>query len=324
MNQSVDVSDSVERGLLARIGLAFLGFLVPGLGLAMAGKIRLGLIFASVSFGGLILLFAYYSFGPEISFNALVVILLLGGTIFLVCQIGSSVLTFFASRYVAANRTVWSRWFMAPVYLIAAFGLNELVVVNMQSQYRAFYMPSVSMSPTLHANDRIFAKMADFQPIERGDVVLLRANGVEYVKRIVGLPGDTVGMTNGRLMLNGEIVPAATVKDSGTVDFCDYPANSSATNRTMIFYERLPGNGPSYPVVDCDQSVGDEFADIRVPTGYYFLMGDNRDRSADSRMAPPLGLGMVNRPNIVGKPLFIHWSDSREKIGRRLNTEIPQ
>ncbi|SIO14804.1 signal peptidase I [Parasphingorhabdus marina DSM 22363] len=324
MSQSDDVSDSIERGLLARTGLAFLGFLVPGLGLAMAGKIRLGLIFASVYFGSLMLLFAYYSLGPEMSFGALVVILLLGLMIFLFCQIASSVLTFFVSRYISASRTVWSRWFMAPVYVIVVFGLNDIVVAKMQSEYRALYTAGISMSPTLQMNDRFFVKMSDYQPVERGDVVVLRANGVEYVKRIVGLPGDTVGMANGKLILNGETVSTVTVKDAGSAEYCDYPVGAPRSGQAVIYSESLPDNGPSYPVVNCDHSVGDEFAEVQVPNGHYFMMGDNRDRSADSRMAPPLGLGMVRRTDIVGKPLFIHWSDNGEKRGKKLNGDLPR
>ena len=158
----------------------------------------------------------------------------------------------------------------------------------------------------------------------RGDVVVFRPPGAEFdfIKRVIGLPGDTVGVRGGTVILNGrplsrelrglfpvpvtpnsrcKVVPPATPMIRQTEDgqACMYPA----------MRETLPG-GKSYLVLDqVDIPRADEFQPVRVPEGHIFLMGDNRDDSLDSRFDPAEGgIGMVPVENVVGRAMIIFWS----------------
>jgi signal peptidase I len=159
---------------------------------------------------------------------------------------------------------------------------------------------------------------------QRGDVVIVTPPGgnQDYIKRVIGLPGDTVEVRDGRLILNGTPVqaepraPAMIPVDSNSPcgtghffydrivrteqgDFCRLP----------IVRETLPG-GVSYDTVDDGPSQGDDFAPVRIPAGRVFLMGDNRDHSADSRFSlVEQGLGgPVPWENIGGRAEFITFS----------------
>jgi signal peptidase I len=159
---------------------------------------------------------------------------------------------------------------------------------------------------------------------ERGDVVIVTPPGgnQDYIKRVIGLPGDTVELRDGRLILNGEPIPSQVrppvmipvdlnapcsvnnffydrVVITREGDFCKLP----------IVHETLP-NGVSYDTIDDGPSQGDSFGPIRIPADHVFLMGDNRDHSADSRFGlEEQGLGgPVPVENIGGRAEFITFS----------------
>ncbi len=167
---------------------------------------------------------------------------------------------------------------------------------------------------------RLFGKLP-----ERGDVVIVTPPGQneDYIKRVIGLPGDTVAVRGGRLLLNGGRVPAV-VRPSAMVpvdanapcgiEFSGHLVSTSDGNaycRLPIVRETLPG-GVTYDTIELGGSPGDDFGPVRVPAGHLFLMGDNRDRSADSRFAlgaPDNGLGgPVPVENIGGRAEFITFS----------------
>lgn len=138
-----------------------------------------------------------------------------------------------------------------------------------------FYIPSGSMEPTLRIGDRIIVSKISylFKEPQRGDVVVFRYPldpSRDFVKRLVGLPGETVSLRNGRLYINGQLVPE------------DY------LPRDMKFAD---------------------FGPVRVPTGYYFVLGDNRNNSDDSRVWGPLP-----RQNIIGKAVLVYWPPQRVRI----------
>jgi signal peptidase I len=145
----------------------------------------------------------------------------------------------------------------------------------------------------------------------------------DYIKRVIGLPGDTIEVRGGRLILNGRPVrsvvrpPAMIPVDANApCSPFQFPGALVATPqgefcRLPIVRETLP-NGVTFDTIDLGRSPGDDFAAIRVPAGHLFLMGDNRDRSADSRFAlgaPDNGLGgPVPWENIGGRAEFITFS----------------
>ena len=167
---------------------------------------------------------------------------------------------------------------------------------------------------------RLFGSMP-----ERGDVVIVTPPGTseDYIKRVIGLPGDTIEMRDGRLVLNGEMVkwqrqqPAMIPVDPNVpcgIEFSGFRVegrDGRAYCRLPIVRETLPG-GTTYETIDVGRSPGDDFTTVTVPAGHVFLMGDNRDRSADSRYpagAPENGLGgAVPWENIGGRAEFITFS----------------
>ncbi len=213
---------------------------------------------------------------------------------------------------------------------------------------KPFYIPSESMMPGLLTGDRLVVTKYPYgwswvspsfhilphwqgrllgQLPERGDVVIVTPPGgsEDYIKRVIGLPGDTIEMRNGRLILNGQAVKAQ-VRPSILVPvdpnapctsghfFHDrmVQTDQGAYCRLPIVRETLP-NGVTYDTInDYDGSDGDNYGPERVPADHVFLMGDNRDHSADSRfkLGPPnngLG-GPVPWENIGGRAEFITFS----------------
>jgi signal peptidase I len=158
---------------------------------------------------------------------------------------------------------------------------------------------------------------------ERGDIVIVTPPGrdEDYIKRVIGLPGDTVEVRRGRLILNGRpvrsvvrppaMIPVDANAPCGMNQFWDRLVETEAGNfcRLPVVRETLP-NGVAYDTIDDGRSPGDDFGPVRVPVGRVFLMGDNRDHSADSRYSlEEQGLGgPVPSENIGGRAEFITFS----------------
>ena len=195
--------------------------------------------------------------------------------------------------------------------------------------FQPFNIPSGSMIPTLLVGDYLFVSKYSYgysrysfpfginlfsgrvwaEDPERGDVVVFklpRDNETDYIKRVIGLPGDEIQMIDGVLNINGAPVPKVRVDDY----FVTEPLGRK--RRIARFQETLP-NGVSYPVLDAvDDSFGDTTEIYKVPEGHFFMMGDNRDNSTDSRFLSEVGF--VPFENLVGKAQIIFFSmkeDSR-------------
>jgi signal peptidase I len=155
-------------------------------------------------------------------------------------------------------------------------------------------MASMPMPITLGTTQRLFGVLP-----ERGDVVVFRWPGdisETWVKRVVGLPGERVQMRHGQLFINGQAVPlrAAGMGESENDD--------GSKMRAARYIETLPG-GRSHPIfkVEAD-SPFDNTAEVTVPAGHVFVLGDNRDRSADSRVpASRGGVGLLPVENLIGR-----------------------
>lgn len=211
---------------------------------------------------------------------------------------------------------------------------------------KPFYIPSDSMMPLLHSGDRLIVSKYPYgwsyssisfhiaPPIkgriagklpERGDVVVLEHPElrVDYIKRVVGLPGDKLSMKDGLLFINGtavrqEIQPMRQIKVDANVPslgssltrFVEKDENGELILELPIVRETLP-NGIAYDIIDMGRGYPyDDFDELTVPANHLFLLGDNRDGSADSRaltIAKGLG-GAVPFDAIAGRAEFITFS----------------
>jgi len=185
--------------------------------------------------------------------------------------------------------------------------------------FEPFNIPSGSMIPTLLVGDYLFVSKFSYgysrysfpfdlawfsgrlfsDPPERGDVAVFRLPrdpSVDYIKRIVGLPGDRIQVRGGVLYINGKMVPRERVEDfiaAGGYHIAQY-------------VETLP-NGHRYRVLDRDPNGALDNTPIYVvPPGHYFAMGDNRDNSLDSRV--PSGVGYIPAENLIGPAQMIFYS----------------
>ena len=223
------------------------------------------------------------------------------------------------------------------VLILLAWAVRSLIVAP-------FSIPSGSMLPTLYIGDYVMVAKWPYgysrysfpfevpsfegrilgQIPERGDVVVFRHpnEDTDLIKRVIGLPGDTIEVRGGMLILNGrpitrqemprfkmpvspnspcKVVPPASpfIEQVAGQRFCVYPA----------YRETLP-DGPSYTVLDqIDRGDADNRPPVTVPQGHLFLMGDNRDDSLDSRFSPAEGgVGFVPVERVIGRGLITFWS----------------
>ena len=200
--------------------------------------------------------------------------------------------------------------------------------------FQPFWIPSGSMKPTLLIGDFLFVnKMAygysryscPFAWIcpfdgrilahdpKRGDVVVFRhpTNGTDYIKRLIGLPGDTVQVIDGILYINGEVLPQqadgtftevnAPQGPMGSMPRCvNHPGPGEDCTAEQAI-ETLPG-GKTHAVLDIENGFGDTTPVFSVPAGEFFFMGDNRDNSMDSRFPRSAGgVGFVPFENLIGR-----------------------
>ena len=188
--------------------------------------------------------------------------------------------------------------------------------------YQPFSIPTASMQSTLMIGDYFVAskftwglgarsfpipvplgdRIMAFSKPERGDIAVFynAPTGEDYVKRVIGLPGDKIQMKAGRLYINGEMLERKEIGTGTDVDSYGTPA-------PVILYEETLPNGVVHTIQEIsDDQPLDHTAEYTVPEGSYFMMGDNRDRSADSRVL--LLLGYVPATNFIGMGEFRFFS----------------
>jgi signal peptidase I len=225
--------------------------------------------------------------------------------------------------------------------LLAVLAFHSLVA-------KPFYIPSESMMPGLRTGDRLVVskypygwswvspsfhvippmhgRLLGHMP-KRGDIVIVTPPGTrtDYIKRVIGLPGDTLRMVDGQLYINGQPVkrqtlppevipidvnsPCGSDGDPALFQYRVRDASGKMVCRVPVVRETLP-DGHSYETVELGRSTEDNFAPVTIPADHVWLMGDNRDDSADSRVPEWQGGlgGPVPWENIGGRAEFITFS----------------
>jgi signal peptidase I len=232
-----------------------------------------------------------------------------------------------------ARPSRFDEWFTLLAIVGGALLLPTLLLVR-TFLYQPFNIPSGAQKPTLLVGDYVFvSKYAygygpyalPFSPPrlfsgrffgaepQLGDVVVFRLPrdpSTDYIKRIVGLPGNTVQMKGGQLHINGQPVQRERIADFVETD-------GTRPVRTKQWRETLP-NGASYATLDLvENGFYDNTPVYQVPAGHYFMMGDNRDNSTDSRVRPENGgVGYVPFENLVGRAEIIFLSITSQRAVR--------
>ena len=200
--------------------------------------------------------------------------------------------------------------------VLIAFGIRTFF-------FEPFNIPSGSMIPTLLIGDYLFVSKFTYgysrhtvafganlfdgrilgSPAQRGDVAVFKLptdNHTDYIKRVIGLPGDRIQVISGVLYINGEAVPRERIEDAPGLDCLGRPG-------VPQYVETLP-NGKRHRIQEClgDNGALDNTPVYTVPARHYFMMGDNRDNSQDSRVLSLVGY--VPEENLVGKAQFLFFS----------------
>ena len=231
------------------------------------------------------------------------------------------------AREALLRQPWWMDWTAGLFPVIAA------VFILRSFLFEPFKIPSGSMIPTLHIGDLILVnkfhygirlpvlnvKILDNNPVERGDVMVFRyppKPSLDYIKRVVGVPGDKIAYINKVLTINGQLVSKLSVPEFFDADTMRYskqfeeamPIGSTPAQMKNLRIHRLLNDDRVPNFVsgindfafkdNCSYTV--EGVECTVPEGHYFMMGDNRDNSMDSRY-----WGFVPDQNIVGKAFFV-------------------
>lgn len=178
------------------------------------------------------------------------------------------------------------KWWVIPVAAVgvaivgvSAYGAK--LVLNDELPWRKLSAVSESMAPTIRKGDTLTARRKPATELKRGDIVAFAVGDGIWLQRVAGLPGDRIEMRAGQLVVNGKPVSQTA---GGAIEVDGQSAR--------ILSEQFPGEAAPHRVLDLGSSPGDDMAAIQVLPGRLFLLGDNRDNSADSRYpVQPGGMG---------------------------------
>ena len=335
---SVDVTKAKSPPAMrtrTRIWAALISLFVPGLGQAFLGHYRRGVMFTIAIVVAVLIVKSSVFLWPAWPQTVLPVILLAvtaGVTIVSWAAIDSWRL----GRRAAVPRPTWPKRYL--VYLapfLALFAADSLGLGA--PQWRAFRAPSASMLPTLQAGDHFFVLVGYFDTHEpqRGDVVVFKLpchypqldraaaalftarcdNTTDFIKRLIGLPADKIQMKGGILNVNGQPAKRERLQP--------YYYSEDGRRSTYTQYIETLTNGFQDNILEIDDKQPlDDTDEFIVPPNTYFMIGDNRDDSADSR-DPTSGVGFVPRDRLVGKAALVYFSIAERSSSGRDTSMFP-
>jgi signal peptidase I len=198
----------------------------------------------------------------------------------------------FFAAFFAFRTTAFATYHIPSESMLPTLAVGDVIAVNKFAYGYSKYSTPLALAPHFGGEDgRVFARAP-----KRGDVAVFAhpATGRVMVKRLIGLPGDEIAVVEGALFVNGVAVPAEEgapyrYREWKGWDADVTPRKETIGARTITTLDRGAGN-PS-----------DDFGPAYVPPGHYFMMGDNRDNSLDSRFDQPSGVGMVPAERLIGR-----------------------
>ncbi|HEY3147010.1 MAG TPA: signal peptidase I [Dongiaceae bacterium] len=286
-----------------------MSLLLPGLGQLYNRQVRLALALTIVALLWSIpgrWLIAAVPADAVVHVYAIVLLVGLPNLLFAIVQAAIG-----ARRAKAVALAWFNRWYVYIGLVVLVTMLRVLGLFAPISSITAYSSPSGSMIPTLMVGDRFEARTKAFagRLPERGEIAIFRPPSepeTDFVKRIIGLPGDRIQLREGRLYLNDVMVERVALSDAEATPLLqDYASD-------RVYRETLPG-GASYLISEISDNEGlDNTPKFVVPADHVFVLGDNRDRSNDSRT----GLGFIPLSGLRDKPLFLFWSGDWSRIGK--------
>jgi signal peptidase I len=271
--------------------LAFtLSMLCPGLGQLYNGNLRAALVALGI---GLVLavVTAIYLFGSLALLAQAVLLSLVFDLVFAVHAYAE------AKRLGPVVLKPFQRWWIYVGFAIVVYGLPDGYGKIFPQRFLSFQIPSESMLPNLLVGDRLVADGWAFwgKDPQRGDIVVFdypKDPSIKYVKRVIGVPGDLVEMASGELYVNKKLVKQVR-SSQPTFEQGGFP---------FVEFDELHDE-KVYRIFRAQPSILVNYGPETVPEGSYFVMGDNRDRSNDSRF-----WGFVKRDAIVGRMAYVYFS----------------
>jgi signal peptidase I len=282
-----------KSGWLRALWAGLLSLLVPGLGQVYAGAWRLGIVLflVALAFDASLIGATRLVLPTPVALAAAAAAVVLF-RLAIAIDAGRRVR---AGSIVAGKAWYRSAWVAALPMIAVGLGWRFTVTDHYRPGWRSFYVPSSSNLPTLLTMDYIMVDThhAGSMP-DYGDVVVFRNPhdpNVDYIKRVVGLPGDRVQLRDTILYLNGKAVPRQSLQGNQ--------------------YRETLSNGRSYAILEVPLGAGQNTQEFTVPAGSFFVLGDNRGNSVDSRFE---ALGYIPAGNVIGTARTIYWSTDLSRL----------
>jgi signal peptidase I len=284
-----------------------LSFFSTGLGHIYSGRIVTGLVLFLVSllFAPVAVLAAYLGASTRV-----LVVLLASGLTVVGVYLFAVVDSFRAARKSGEHYQLrdYNRGIVYALFLLVGVLYPVGVAQYLRaSVFEAFLIPTASESPNFLPNDHVLVNKTTYQrrAPDRGDVVVFRSpkdRRLNWIKRVIGLPGDTVEVKGNEVILNGKKLERDRVPASSL----PFPLDEGSE----LFYELNAGRRYRIVLEPTEEKIAD-FPKQAVPEGYCFVLGDNRNRSLDSR-----GVGLIPQAEVIGAVQYIFWpAESWSRFG---------